>query len=240
MTVEDAANQHPEPEANRIAERIVESRPHLHVQGGMGRRQGDVQVNTATACSSTTIGPYKGGLRFHPSVNPRSSNSSASSRFSKTHDDPSDGRREGRFGFQPQGKSDREVMRLPGLHARTLAPHRSRRPTFRPMTSASADEIGYLYGMYRKLAQENTGVLTGKGMTYGGSLILPRGDELLEPSTSAPDARKAGMDIKGKTIAISASAMWPGRSDESTELGAGDRRPSRDRRLHLRSRRSRH
>ena len=100
--------------------------------------------------------------------------------------------------FNPKGKSDREVMRFCQAFMVELWRH------IGPETDVPAGdigvggrEIGYLYGMYRKLARENTGVLTGKGMTYGGSLIRPEATGSV-PFISAPDARKSRHDIMGQ------------------------------------------
>ena len=124
--------------------------------------------------------------------------------------------------FNPKGKSDREVMRFCQAFMTELWRH------IGPQTDVPAGdigvggrEIGYLYGMYRKLAQENTGVLTGKGMTYGGSLIRPEATGFGAVYFLRQMLEKAGMDIKGQTIAISGfgNVAW-GAATKATELGA--------------------
>ena len=124
--------------------------------------------------------------------------------------------------FNPKGKSDREVMRFCQAFMTELWRH------IGPETDVPAGdigvggrEIGYLYGMYRKLARENTGVLTGKGMTYGGSLIRPEATGFGAVYFLRQMLEKAGMDIKGQTIAISGfgNVAW-GAATKATELGA--------------------
>ena len=124
--------------------------------------------------------------------------------------------------FNPKGKSDREVMRFCQAFMVELWRH------IGPQTDVPAGdigvggrEIGYLYGMYRKLARENTGVLTGKGMTYGGSLIRPEATGFGAVYFLRQMLEKAGMDIKGQTIAISGfgNVAW-GAATKATELGA--------------------
>ena len=197
MTVEDAYNQHPEFEANRIAERIVEPDRTFTFKVVWVDDKGDVQVNTGYRVQfNNAIGPYKGGLRFHPSVNPSILKFLGFEQiFKNALTTLPMGGAKGGSDFNPKGKSDREVMRFCQAFMTELWRH------IGPQTDVPAGdigvggrEIGYLYGMYRKLAQENTGVLTGKGMTY---------------------------DIKGQTIAISGfgNVAW-GAATKATELGA--------------------
>ena len=106
MTVEDAYNQHPEFEANRIAERIVEPDRTFTFKVVWVDDKGDVQVNTGYRVQfNNAIGPYKGGLRFHPSVNPSILKFLGFEQiFKNALTTPPDGWREGRFGLQPQGQ----------------------------------------------------------------------------------------------------------------------------------------
>ena len=176
MTVEEAYNQHPEFEANRIAERIVEPDRIFTFKVVWVDDKGDVQVNLGYRIQfNNAIGPYKGGLRFHPSVNPSILKFLGFEQiFKNALTTLPMGGAKGGSDFNPKGKSDREVMRFCQAFMVELWRH------IGPETDVPAGdigvggrEIGYLYGMYRKLARENTGVLTGKGMTYGGSLIRP-------------------------------------------------------------------
>ena len=224
MTVEDAYNQHPEFEANRIAERIVEPDRTFTFKVVWVDDKGDVQVNTGYRVQfNNAIGPYKGGLRFHPSVNPSILKFLGFEQiFKNALTTLPMGGAKGGSDFNPKGKSDREVMRFCQAFMLELWRH------IGPETDVPAGdigvggrEIGYLYGMYRKLAQENTGVLTGKGMTYGGSLIRPEATGFGAVYFLRQMLEKAGMDIKGKTIAISGfgNVAW-GAATKATELGA--------------------
>ena len=216
MTVEDAYNQHPEFEANRIAERIVEPDRTFTFKVVWVDDKGDVQVNTGYRVQfNNAIGPYKGGLRFHPSVNPSILKFLGFEQiFKNALTTLPMGGAKGGSDFNPKGKSDREVMRFCQAFMTELWRH------IGPQTDVPAGdigvggrEIGYLYGMYRKLAQENTGVLTGKGMTYGGSLIRPEATGFGAVYFLRQMLEKAGMDIKGQTIAIAAKIPYgPGKA----------------------------
>ena len=191
----------------------------------MGRRQGlragqhrlPLPVNNA-------IGPYKGGaLRFHPSVNPSILKFLGFEQIFKNALTtlPMGGAKRW-LDFNPKGKSDAEVMRFCQAFMVELWRH------IGPETDVPAGdigvggrEIGYLYGMYRKLARENTGVLTGKGMTYGGSLIRPEATGFGAVYFLRQMLETAGMEIEGKVIAISGfgNVAW-GVATKATELGA--------------------
>ena len=224
MTVEEAYNQHPEFEANRIAERIVEPDRIFTFKVVWVDDKGDVQVNLGYRIQfNNAIGPYKGGLRFHPSVNPSILKFLGFEQiFKNALTTLPMGGAKGGSDFNPKGKSDREVMRFCQAFMVELWRH------IGPETDVPAGdigvggrEIGYLYGMYRKLARENTGVLTGKGMTYGGSLIRPEATGFGAVYFLRQMLEKAGMDIKGQTIAISGfgNVAW-GAATKATELGA--------------------
>ena len=186
--------------------------------------KGQVQVNRGFRVQfNSAIGPYKGGLRFHPSVNPSILKFLGFEQiFKNALTTLPMGGAKGGSDFNPKGKSDREVMRFCQAFMTELWRH------IGPQTDVPAGdigvggrEIGYLYGMYRKLAQENTGVLTGKGMTYGGSLIRPEATGFGAVYFLRQMLEKAGMDIKGQTIAISGfgNVAW-GAATKATELGA--------------------
>ena len=224
MTVEETYNQHPEFEANRIAERIVEPDRSFTFKVVWVDDRGEVQVNTGYRVQfNNAIGPYKGGLRFHPSVNPSILKFLGFEQiFKNALTTLPMGGAKGGSDFNPKGKSDREVMRFCQAFMTELWRH------IGPETDVPAGdigvggrEIGYLYGMYRKLARENTGVLTGKGMTYGGSLIRPEATGFGAVYFLRQMLEKAGMDIKGQTIAISGfgNVAW-GAATKATELGA--------------------
>lgn len=224
ITVEEAYNKHPEFEANRIAERIVEPDRIFTFKVTWVDDKGDVQVNTGYRVQfNNAIGPYKGGLRFHPSVNLSILKFLGFEQiFKNALTTLPMGGGKGGSDFNPKGKSDAEVMRFCQAFMTELWRH------IGPQTDVPAGdigvggrEIGYLYGMYRKLARENTGVLTGKGMTYGGSLIRPEATGFGAVYFLKHMLEKAGMDIKGKVIGVSGfgNVAW-GAAKKATELGA--------------------
>ena len=224
MTVEETYNRHPEFEANRIAERIVEPDRSFTFKVTWVDDHGQVQVNTGYRFQfNNAIGPYKGGLRFHPSVNPSILKFLGFEQiFKNALTTLPMGGAKGGSDFNPKGKSDREVMRFCQAFMTELWRH------IGPETDVPAGdigvggrEIGYLYGMYRKLAREKTGVLTGKGMTYGGSLIRPEATGFGAVYFLCRMLEKMGQSIKGKIIAISGfgNVAW-GAAKKATELGA--------------------
>ena len=224
MTVEEVYNQHPEFEANRIAERIVEPDRQFTFKVTWVDDKGDVQVNTGYRFQfNNAIGPYKGGLRFHPSVNPSILKFLGFEQiFKNALTTLPMGGAKGGSDFNPKGKSAGEVMRFCQAFMTELWRH------IGPETDVPAGdigvggrEIGYLYGMYRKLARENTGVLTGKGMTYGGSLIRPEATGFGAVYFLRQMLETAGDSIKGKVISISGfgNVAW-GVATKATELGA--------------------
>ena len=224
MTVEEVYNQHPEFEANRIAERIVEPDRQFTFKVTWVDDKGDVQVNTGYRIQfNNAIGPYKGGLRFHPSVNPSILKFLGFEQiFKNALTTLPMGGAKGGSDFNPKGKSAGEVMRFCQAFMTELWRH------IGPETDVPAGdigvggrEIGYLYGMYRKLARENTGVLTGKGMTYGGSLIRPEATGFGAVYFLRQMLETAGDSIEGKVISISGfgNVAW-GVATKATELGA--------------------
>ncbi len=224
MTVEEVYNQHPEFEANRIAERIVEPDRQFTFKVTWVDDKGDVQVNTGYRIQfNNAIGPYKGGLRFHPSVNPSILKFLGFEQiFKNALTTLPMGGAKGGSDFNPKGKSAGEVMRFCQAFMTELWRH------IGPETDVPAGdigvggrEIGYLYGMYRKLARENTGVLTGKGMTYGGALIRPEATGFGPVYFLRQMLETAGDSIKGKVIGISGfgNVAW-GVATKATELGA--------------------
>ena len=223
-TVEEAYNKHPEFEANRIAERIVEPDRQFTFRVTWVDDKGTVQVNTGYRVQfNNAIGPYKGGLRFHPSVNPSILKFLGFEQiFKNALTTLPMGGAKGGSDFNPKGKSNGEVMRFCQAFMTELWRH------IGPETDVPAGdigvggrEIGYLYGMYRKLALENTGVLTGKGLTYGGSLIRPEATGYGAVYFLCRMLEQHGMEIKGQRIAISGfgNVAW-GAAKKATELGA--------------------
>ncbi len=223
ISVEDVYNQHPEFEALSIAERIVEPDRIFTFRVSWVDDKGKVQTNLGYRVQfNNAIGPYKGGLRFHPSVNLSILKFLG---FEQTFKNALTtlplGGGKGGSDFAPKGKSDAEVMRF--CQAFMMELWRA----IGPQTDVPAGdigvggrEIGYLYGMYRKLARENTGVLTGKGMTYGGSLIRPEATGFGAIYFLQQMLGELGTDIKGKTISVSGfgNVAW-GAATKALELG---------------------
>jgi glutamate dehydrogenase (NADP+) len=168
--------KHPEYQSNRILDRIVEPERVLMFRVPWLDDQGGVQVNRGFRIEmNSAIGPYKGGLRFHPSVNLGILKFLAFEQvFKNSLTTLPMGGGKGGSDFDPKGKSDNEVMRFCQSFMTELQRH------IGPNTDVPAGdigvggrEIGYLFGQYKRLRNEFTGVLTGKGLNWGGSLIRP-------------------------------------------------------------------
>ena len=223
-TIEDVYNRHPEFEAAKIVERIVEPDRIFTFKVTWVDDNGDIQVNTGYRVQfNSAIGPYKGGLRFHPSVNLSILKFLG---FEQTFKNalttlPMGGGKGG-SDFNPKGKSDAEIMRF--CQAFMLELWRNIGPdTDVPAgdIGVGGREIGYLFGMYKKLAREHTGVLTGKGLTYGGSLIRPEATGFGAVYFVQHMLRLQNKDIASKTVAISGfgNVAW-GAATKATQLGA--------------------
>ena len=206
MTVEEAYNQHPEFEANRIAERIVEPDRIFTFKVVWVDDKGDVQVNLGYRIQfNNAIGPYKGGLRFHPSVNPSILKFLGFEQiFKNALTTLPMGGAKGGSDFNPKGKSDREVMRFCQAFMVELWRH------IGPETDVPAGdigvgarEIGYLYGQYKRIRNVYEGVLTGKGLTYGGSLARKEATGYGLLYMTREMLKENGIDIAGKTIIVS-------------------------------------
>lgn len=175
-TVKPVLDQNPEYRRERILERITEPERVIMFRVPWVDDVGGVQVNRGYRIEmSSAIGPYKGGLRFHPSVNLSILKFLAFEQvFKNSLTTLPMGGGKGGSDFDPKGKSDNEVMRFCQSFMMELFRH------IGPNTDVPAGdigvgarEIGYLFGMYKKLRNEFTGVLTGKGLSWGGSLIRP-------------------------------------------------------------------
>jgi len=222
-TIEDEYNRHPEFEKAKIAERLVEPDRIFTFKVPWVDDRGDVQVNLGYRIQfNNAIGPYKGGLRFHASVNPSILKFLGFEQiFKNALTTLPMGGAKGGSDFNPRGKSDAEVMRFCQAFMvelwRYIGPE-----TDVPAgdIGVGAREIGYLYGMYRKLARENTGVLTGKNLEFGGSLVRPEATGFGGLYFVKQMLETAGDSLKGKTIAISGfgNVAW-GAALKATELG---------------------
>ena len=224
-SIEEVYNDHPEFEKAKIVERMVEPDRIITFRVTWVDDKGEIQTNLGYRVQfNSAIGPYKGGIRFHAAVNTSMLKFLG---FEQTFKNalttlPMGGAKGG-SDFSPKGKSDAEIMRF--CQAFMLELWNNIGPdTDVPAgdVGVGAREIGYMYGMYKKLAREyNTGVLTGKGLTWGGSLIRPEATGFGALYFVEHMLQQAGKDIKGKTVAISGfgNVAW-GAAQKATELGA--------------------
>ena len=175
-SIEVTAQKHPEYVKFKIFERIVEPDRTIMFRVPWMDDKGEIQVNRGFRVQfNNAIGPYKGGLRFHPSVNLGIIKFLGFEQiFKNSLTTLPMGGAKGGCDFDPKGKSDMEVMRFCQAFMRELFRH------IGPDCDVPAGdigvggrEIGYMFGYYKKLVNEHTGVLTGKGREYGGSLIRP-------------------------------------------------------------------
>lgn len=172
-TVEETYNRHPEFEANKIAERIVEPDRSFTFKVVWVDDRGCVQVNTGYRFQfNNAIGPYKGGLRFHPSVNPSILKFLGFEQiFKNALTTLPMGGAKGGSDFNPKGKSDREVMRFCQAFMTEL--HRHIGATIDVPAGdigVGGREVGYMFGQFKRLTRSYEGVLTGKNLLFGGSL----------------------------------------------------------------------
>ncbi|MBR5118114.1 MAG: NADP-specific glutamate dehydrogenase [Muribaculaceae bacterium] len=224
-SIEEVYNQHPEFEKAKIVERMVEPERIFTFRVTWIDDKGEVQTNLGYRVQfNSAIGPYKGGLRFHKAVTPSMLKFLG---FEQTFKNalttlPMGGGKGG-SDFDPVGKSDAEIMRFCQAFMLEL------RHNIGPDQDVPAGdvgvggrEIGYLNGMYQKLARRyHTGVLTGKGETWGGSILRPEATGFGALYFVEHVLRTAGKDIKDKKVALSGfgNVAW-GASIKATELGA--------------------
>ncbi len=224
LSVEDVYNKHPEFEKAKIIERIVEPERVVTFRVPWVDDKGEVQVNLGYRVQfNSAIGPYKGGLRFHPSVNLSILKFLG---FEQTFKNalttlPMGGGKGG-SDFSIRGRSDNEVMRfcqsfMTELY-RVIGPEED---IPAGDIGVGAREIGYLFGMYKKLTHRWNGVLTGKGLEWGGSRIRPEATGYGALYFVNQMLQTHDIDIKGKTVAISGfgNVAW-GAAKKATELGA--------------------
>ena len=185
--------------------------------------KGNVQVNRGFRVQfNSAIGPYKGGLRFHPTVNESIMKFLGFEQtFKNSLTSLPMGGGKGGSDFDPQGKSDAEVMRFCQSFMTELQKYIGAN-TDVPAgdIGVGAREIGYLFGQYKRLRDEFTGVLTGKGMPYGGSILRPEATGFGAVYYTVDMLNYFGDDIKGKTFAISGfgNVAW-GTVIKVNELG---------------------
>ena len=223
LSIEDVYNQHPEFEKNKIVERLVEPDRIFTFRVPWVDDKGDIQVNLGYRVQfNNAIGPYKGGIRFHPSVNLSILKFLG---FEQTFKNalttlPMGGAKGG-SDFAPRGRSDAEIMRF--CQSFILELWRNIGPdTDVPAgdIGVGGREVGYMYGMYKKLARENTGTFTGKGMEFGGSILRPEATGFGALYFVRQMLETNNIDIKGKTIAVSGfgNVAW-GATLKATEMG---------------------
>ena len=173
-TLEPVIEKHPEYEAAGLMERLVEPERTVSFRVAWQDDQGKTQVNRGYRVQfNSAIGPYKGGLRFHPSVNLSIIKFLAFEQiFKNSLTGLPMGGGKGGSDFDPKGKSDAEIMRFCQSFMTELSRHIGAQ-TDVPAgdIGVGGREIGYLFGQYKRLHNEFSGILTGKGLTYGGSLV---------------------------------------------------------------------
>ena len=207
-TIEDVYNEHPEFEKANLIERLCIPDRIFSFRVTWVDDSGRVQTNMGYRIQhNNAIGPYKGGIRFHSSVNQSILKFLA---FEQTFKNalttlPMGGGKGG-SDFSPRGKSNAEIMRFCQAFMMELWRH------IGPDTDVPAGdigvggrEVGYMYGMYKKMARENTGTLTGKGLEFGGSLIRPEATGYGNVYFLLEMLKTRGIDLKGKVVTISGS-----------------------------------
>jgi glutamate dehydrogenase (NADP+) len=224
LSIEDVYNQHPEFEKAGIIERLVEPDRVIAFRVPWVDDEGNVQVNLGYRVQfNNAIGPYKGGLRFHPSVNLSILKFLG---FEQTFKNalttlPMGGAKGG-ADFAFRGRSNAEIMRF--CQAFMLELWRNIGPDMDVPAGdigVGAREVGYLFGMYKKLAREHTGTITGKGLAYGGSILRPEATGFGGLYFVNQMLKTHGVEIEGKTVAVSGfgNVAW-GATIKATELGA--------------------
>ena len=223
-TIEEEYNKHPEFEAASLIERLCIPDRIISFRVTWVDDKGRVQSNMGYRVQhSNAIGPYKGGIRFHSSVNLGILKFLAFEQtFKNSLTTLPMGGAKGGSDFSPRGKSNAEVMRFCQAFMTELWRN------IGPDTDVPAGdigvggrEVGYMYGMYKKLARENTGTLTGKGLAFGGSLIRPEATGYGNVYFLQEMLKTRGIDLAGKRVCISGSGnVAQYTAEKLIELGA--------------------
>ncbi len=222
-SIEPVLEARPDYIESGVVERMVEPERIIKFRVPWVDDKGKVQVNRGFRIQfNSAIGPYKGGLRFHPSVNESIIKFLGFEQtFKNSLTSLPMGGGKGGADFDPQGKSDAEVMRFCQSFMTELQKYIGA-DTDVPAgdIGVGAREIGYLYGQYKRLRDEFTGVLTGKGIPYGGSLIRPEATGYGATYYTVEMLKHFGDSIEGKTFAISGfgNVAW-GAVKKIHELG---------------------
>ena len=207
-TVIPFIEDHPKYKQSKVLDRLVEPERTIMFRVTWTDDKGEVQVNRGYRVEfNSAIGPYKGGLRFHPSVNLSILKFLGFEQiFKNSLTTLPMGGGKGGSDFDPKGKSDNEVMHFCQSFMTELSRH------IGPNTDVPAGdigvggrEIGYMFGQYKRLRNEFTGVLTGKGINWGGSLIRPEATGYGTVYFAQEMLGTKGADFKGKTVVISGS-----------------------------------
>ena len=206
LSIEDIYNEHPEFERAKIIERMVEPDRIITFRVPWVDDRGEVHVNLGYRVQfNNAIGPYKGGIRFHPSVNLSILKFLG---FEQTFKNalttlPMGGAKGG-SDFAPRGRSDAEIMRFCQSFMlelwRNLGPDQD---VPAGDIGVGGREVGYMFGMYKKLTREFTGTFTGKGREFGGSLIRPEATGYGNVYFLMEMLKTKGQDLKGKSVLIS-------------------------------------
>lgn len=223
-TVWDFYLENPRYMKAKILERMCEPERVIMFRVPWVNDQGEVEINRGYRVEfNSAIGPYKGGLRFHPSVTLSGLKFLGFEQtFKNSLTTLPMGGGKGGSDFSPKGKSDNEIMRFCQSFMTELYRH------IGPNTDVPAGdigvggrEIGYLFGQYKRLKNEFTGVLTGKGIQYGGSLIRPEATGYGAVYFAQHMMGEMGQTLEGKTVAVSGfgNVAW-GAIEKLNELGA--------------------
>ena len=225
MSLEPVVAKDPSYETNGVIDRIVEPERMIQFRVSWVDDNGNVQVNRGYRVQfNSAIGPYKGGLRLHPSVNASILKFLGFEQiFKNSLTTLPMGGGKGGSDFDPKGKSDNEIMRFCQSFMTELCKHIGADTDVPAGDIGTGDrEIGYMFGQYKRLRNEFTGVLTGKGLSYGGSLARTEatGYGLLYFTEEMMSCMKND-SIKGKTVVVSGSgnvAIYA--TEKAQELGA--------------------
>ncbi len=222
-SLELVLQRHPEYRSMKILERMVEPERTISFRVPWMDDQGEIHINRGYRIEmNSAIGPYKGGLRFHPSVTMGILKFLAFEQvFKNSLTTLPMGGGKGGSDFDPKGKSDNEVMRFCQSFMTELQRH------IGPDTDVPAGdigvggrEIGFLFGQYKRLRNEFTGVLTGKGINWGGSLVRPEATGYGVVYFAEEMLKTKNTSFDGKTVAVSGfgNVAW-GAVQKATELG---------------------
>jgi glutamate dehydrogenase (NADP+) len=206
-----------------LLERMVESERIITFRVVWTDDKGDIQVNRGYRIQmNSAIGPYKGGIRFHPSVNLSILKFLAFEQtFKNSLTTLPMGGGKGGADFDPKGKSDNEVMRFCQAFMTELSKHIGDN-TDVPAgdIGVGGREVGYMFGQYKRLRNEFTGVLTGKGISFGGSLIRPEATGYGDVYFAQSMLNTKGDSFTGKTVVISGSGnVAQYAAEKATQLG---------------------